>query len=327
MKSALRASSNPPVTAGPFTAAITGTREAATAAMNGGRSVSWSVPRERRFSPAQNAGSVPVITMTAASWQSVTASQTAAADSTSIALRTSGRSRTISATSPSRRTATGGPEAVMRLSRFAARHPTARRSSPATPFPPASLRPSLVNPRIMSLDTRAHRRALTPTVGLGHVVIWSSGGAARVAGDRAGGRAGRAEPGRLRARRGEGVRQRHPGRHGRRGRGFPQHLPALLPHQGPGDPGGAEGVRGTHGGRAAGPAPRGGRLVGPAQRHRGLRCPDLHAEPGRRAGPQPPPPFPPGPFRRPPGHRGLAGAADAGAGRAARPRRADSDWP
>lgn len=36
MKSAIRASSNPPVTAGPFTAAITGTREAATVALNGG---------------------------------------------------------------------------------------------------------------------------------------------------------------------------------------------------------------------------------------------------------------------------------------------------
>jgi hypothetical protein len=114
MKSAIRASSNPPVTAGPFTAAITGTREPATAALNGGRSVSWTAPRERRFSPAQNAGSVPVITMTAASWQSVTASQIAAAVSTSIALRTCGRSRVMSATSPSRVSTTGGPDPVTR---------------------------------------------------------------------------------------------------------------------------------------------------------------------------------------------------------------------
>ena len=67
MKSHARASSKPPVTAGPFTAAMIGTPERAAAAVNDGRSRSFGTPRSRRSRPAQNAGSVPVTTMAPAS--------------------------------------------------------------------------------------------------------------------------------------------------------------------------------------------------------------------------------------------------------------------
>src|SRR5215207_8878327 len=100
MKSHARASSKPPVTAAPLTAAMVGTSDAAAASMKRGRSRRWSTPRLRRSRPAQNAGSEPVITMAPASWQPAMASTVCPASSAFMALRASGRSRTMRATSP-----------------------------------------------------------------------------------------------------------------------------------------------------------------------------------------------------------------------------------
>src|SRR4051794_4328254 len=110
MKSQAKASSKPPVTAGPLTAATTGMAESATAAVKRGRSASVGTPSWRRSKPAQNAGSVPVITMAPASWASATASTVAWARVAFIALRAAGRLRRRRATAPWRSTTTGGSD-------------------------------------------------------------------------------------------------------------------------------------------------------------------------------------------------------------------------
>jgi hypothetical protein len=97
-KSQPRASSNPPVMAGPLTAAITGLPTSRSAWLNVSceRSVHDSSVRSM---PAQNAGSVPVSTATRAESSAANSRRVAASAASSSrlsALRLAGRSSVIS---------------------------------------------------------------------------------------------------------------------------------------------------------------------------------------------------------------------------------------
>jgi hypothetical protein len=112
------ASSSPPATAGPATAAITGFDSAIRDGPIGpspsaATRLPRSVPTAFRFAPAQNAPSAPHSTPTDASSSASKArkaSDSASAVGRSTALRTSGASRITVVTGPARSTATPIPQ-------------------------------------------------------------------------------------------------------------------------------------------------------------------------------------------------------------------------